>query len=122
MRSSDAFPSQRLKAEDIKGHKVTVTIENVVMGKIGDEEKPEVSFEGKDKTLILNRTNWNRLAEFLGSDESDDWIGCRIVLGTERVDFAGKRVDAIRVMAGEPKKVEVKPEPDWQATDDEVPF
>jgi len=134
MKRGDVFASSRLKAEDIKGHKVTVEIEEIKLEKVGrgsdEEEKPVAYFRGKEKSLILNVTNWSRLEDFLQSDESDDWLGCRIVLGVERVDFQGKRVDAIRVIAGEPKRATRRAEPDpepesgaepFQA-DDDVPF
>ena len=116
MKRGDVFQSSRLKAEDIKGHDVTVQIEDIRIEEIGQrdkKEKPCVYFKGKEKSLVLNVTNWNRLEDFLLSDDSDDWIGCRIVLSTERVEFSGRRVDAIRVISGEPKKAQRrgKPEP-----------
>ena len=137
MKRGDAFPSARLKAEDIKGHKVTVEIEDVKIERVGqgDDEKtkPVLYFRGKDKTLVLNVTNWSRIEDFLLSDDSDDWIGCRIVLGTERVDFQGKRVDAIRVIDGESKKAPRRGQPEpvqdesdaaepFVADDEDVPF
>lgn len=125
MKRGDAFPSQRLKAEDIKGHRVTVTIEDIKVEKVGQDddqkEKPVAYFLGKEKALVLNVTNWARLEEFLGSDESDDWIGKLVVLGTERVDFQGKRVDAIRVI-GVPGQSKPEPVPEPESEDDSVPF
>ena len=127
MKSGDAFGGAHLKAEDIKGHNVTVTIEDVTMEKVGDGDKPVMSFKGKDKTLVLNKTNWARLAEFLGSDDSDDWNGRQVVLGVQKVDYAGKRVDAIRVLKAAKAVQPPKPEPEdeleaFDAADESTPF
>ena len=97
MRTGDAFPSNYLKAGDLNGRAVRVTIESVTMEKIGDDRKPVVHFVGKDKTLVLNKTNSNRIQEATGTDEMDDWAGWAITLYACKVDFQGKRVDAIRV-------------------------
>jgi hypothetical protein len=37
------------------------------------------------------------IAEIAGTDETDDWKGVRIALFETKVDYAGKRVPAIRV-------------------------
>ena len=97
MRMSDAFPSNYLKAADLNGKGVRVTIESVSMEKLGDDTKAVLHFVGKDKGLVLNKTNANRIVEAMGSDETDDWEGWSITLYACKVDYAGKRVDAIRV-------------------------
>lgn len=138
MKSGDAFKGSFLKADDIKGHRVAVVIESVSMEEVGQGEdksqKPVLHFMGKEKGLVLNKTNWARIADFLGSDDSDDWESRGIILGVERVDFQGRRVDAIRVIGvpkgekpSKPKPVEVEPEPidegdAAQYDDDSVPF
>jgi hypothetical protein len=61
-----------------------------------DGPKLNVTFKGSDKTLVCNRTNASIIAELHG-DDTDDWIGQRITLYATKVDFSGKRVDAIRV-------------------------
>lgn len=135
MKSSEAFPSNWLHSEDLQGKRVAVTIEEITSEELNFEgrkqRKPVMRFQGKDKSLVVNRTNWNRLADFLGSDDSDDWIGKTIVLGVEKVDFQGKRVPAIRVLglarpvaakAPEPPPPEIPAEDALEAADDEVPF
>ena len=97
MKMSDAFPSAFLKAADLKGRAVRVTIAGVSVEKIGDDTKPIVHFVGKEKGLVLNKTNSNRIVEATGSDETDDWDGWSVTLYPCKVDFQGKRVDAIRV-------------------------
>lgn len=97
MRTSEAFPSNYLKAADLNGRAVKVTIDSVTVEKIGDDRKPVLHFVGKDKALVLNKTNSNRIEEATGTDEMDDWEGWTITLYACKVDFQGKRVDAIRV-------------------------
>lgn len=97
MRMSEAFPGNYLKAADLNGHSVKVTIESVTMEKIGEDRKPVLHFVGKEKGLVLNKTNGNRITEAVGSDETDAWEGWQITLYATKVDYQGQRVDAIRV-------------------------
>lgn len=97
MKISDAFPSNYLKASDLNGKAVRVTIDSVTMEKLGDDQKAILHFVGKDKGLVLNKTNTYRIVEAVGSDETNDWEGWSITLYACKVDFQGKRVDAIRV-------------------------
>ena len=97
MKIGQAFPSDYLKAADLNGKAVRVTIESVSTEKLGDDTKPILHFLGKDKGLVLNKTNANRIVEATGSDETDHWEGWGITLYACKVDFQGKRVDAIRV-------------------------
>jgi len=136
MRGNEAFPSNWLKAEDLQGKRIAVTIEDVTSEEMNfenkKERKPVMRFHNKEKALVLNRTNWNRLADFLGSDDSDDWVGKRIVLGVEKVDFQGKRVPAVRVLGlapgvtspapVQPPPPEIPPDEPPPLDDDNVPF
>jgi hypothetical protein len=97
VKTQDAFPSKYLKVIDLRGQHVAVTINSVDFEQVGDDEKPVVYFKNKQKGLVLNKTNWEMIAEIAGSDESDDWPGTRIVLYPDRVPFKGKHVDAIRI-------------------------
>lgn len=101
MRSGDVFQGQYLKADDILGKRVKVTVEDVRMEDIGKDDKKErravAHFVGKDRGLVLNRTNWTILEDVCGSTDSDDWAGYTVTLYTTKVDFQGKRVPAIRV-------------------------
>ena len=97
MNINSAFPSDYLKAADLNGKAVRVTIESVEVVKVGDDQKPVLRFQGKDRGLILNKTNAARIVEATGSDETDEWTGWSIVLYPTKVDYAGKRVDAIRI-------------------------
>ena len=97
MNIQGAFPSQFLKAADLQGRRATVTIAGVTMEDIGSDTKPVLHFQGKDKGLVLNKTNANMITEIVGSDETDDWKGKRVTLYPTKTDFQGKRVDAIRI-------------------------
>ncbi len=98
MKVNDLFRSKKsLAAADLGGKAVRVTIESVEVQKFDEGEKPVLHFVGKDKTMVLNKTNALRIIEAVGDDESDNWVGWSIVLYPTKVDYAGKRVDAIRI-------------------------
>ena len=98
MRIGEAFPSKYLKAADLGGRKIGVTIDSVEMANIGDDQdKLVVYFQGKSKGLVLNVTNANMIAEIAGTDETDNWRGVQIALFETKVDYQVRRVPAIRV-------------------------
>ena len=103
MRISNAFPSDYLKAADLQGRAVTVTMSHVDMREIGGEPKPILYFKGKEKGMVLNKTNAGKIAEMFG-DDTDDWEGGEVILYEAMVDFQGKTVAAIRVRLA-PRKV-----------------
>ena len=96
MRIDTAFPGQYLKAADLQGRPVMVTMERVEMETVGDELKPVLYFVGKQKGLVLNKTNSNAVATAYGY-ETDAWHGQHIQLVEAMVDFQGRSVPAIRV-------------------------
>lgn len=96
MKLSDAFPSNYLKSDDLNGNEVTVTIADVAMKQVGDDTRLVLSFVGKKKEMICNKTNASRIAAQYG-DDTDDWDGKEITLGSEFVEFQGKTVQGLRV-------------------------
>lgn len=96
MRISAAFPSDYLKAADLAGRNIRVTMSHVEMKDIGDDHKPVLYFVGKEKGIVLNKTNSNNIGAAYG-DETDAWKGKDIVLYPAMVDFQGRSVEAIRV-------------------------
>lgn len=96
MKLNDVFPSNYLKENDLNGREVTVTIRHYAVEKVGEDQKLVIYFQGKEKGLVCNRTNADRIAHYYGQD-LDQWIGKSIVLGSELVTFQGKTTDAIRV-------------------------
>jgi hypothetical protein len=109
MRISAAFPSTYLKAADLQGRTVPVAIDRVELEEIGGEHKPILYFQGKEKGLVLNKTNANNIAAVYG-DDTDDWIGGGIQLFPTMVDFQGRSVEAIRVRVA-PRKAASAPQP-----------
>jgi hypothetical protein len=108
MRISSAFPSDYLKAADLDGRNVRVLMDRVEMGDIGGDHKPILYFQGKEKGLILNKTNSRNISAAYGED-TDDWFGKEIVLFEAMVDFQGKTVPAIRVRAPTAKDRQQRP-------------
>jgi hypothetical protein len=98
MKVGEAYPGKWIKAADLHGKRVPVVIDSVAMENIGDDgDKMVVYFKGKDKGLVCNVTNAHMIEEIANSDETDDWNGVQVVLYSTKVDFSGRRVDAIRV-------------------------
>ena len=114
MKIGEAFPGSYLRHEDLKGAKIELRMDHVEVEKVGDDTKPVLYFAGKEKGLVLNKTNANRIAEAYG-DETDDWKGHPIKIYPTKTDFAGKRVDCIRVEAPQAEAVPA-------ASADDIPF
>jgi len=102
MKLGEAFPSAFLKADDLGGRQVTVTIDHADMEVIGQgrdkASKLIIGFRGKEKKLVCNKTNANMIASMYG-DETEGWIGKQITLVAREVEFQGEMVVAIRVLA-----------------------
>jgi hypothetical protein len=95
---NDVFPSKYLKAADLNGKTVTLTIKDVGVETIGDDDKLVVYFKGKDKGLVMNKTNSNNIAIVFGPD-TDGWLDQDISVFPTMVDFQGRSMEAIRVKA-----------------------
>lgn len=136
MNINDAFPSDYLKADDLKGANVTVTIDDVSLEEIGQgaqkERKLVLAFAGKKKRLVCNKTNATTIGKLYGT-ETSDWLGKPITLSPREVEFQGDMVWAIRVSLQKPSMTVpaggreerfTAPKPDAIAGDpsDEVPF
>ncbi len=96
MNINNAFPSDYLKASDLQGRKIKVVIDRVEMKKLGDDTKPVVYFQGKEKGMALNRTNGMTIAAVYGP-ETAGWTGKPIYLYSAKVPFQGQMVDSLRV-------------------------
>ena len=117
MNMRNAFPSTYLKASDLNGKPTTAVMANVVMEKIGNDEKPVLFFDGKKKGLALNRINTSVIVDKHGED-SEVWRGNTLVIFPSRTEFKGEMVDCIRVRFPE----EALEEPTAAQDDDEIPF
>jgi hypothetical protein len=96
MKVSQTFGGDSLKAADLNGKEHTVIIESVEEREFDGKPKYVVRFQGAKKALICNATNAKRIA-FGHGDDTDGWIGKKIQLYVDLVDFQGKPVEAIRV-------------------------
>ena len=103
MKVSELFPSKYLCPADLQGHAIRVTISAVERVKMKDPQtkqdnlKAVLHFEGKQKGLVLNKTNAFAIADILGDDETDNWVGGQITLYTTQITIGGKKKDCIRI-------------------------
>lgn len=134
----DVYGGTALKAEEMPADfRAIVTVEHVSVQTVGkgaeQQKKLELRFLGKEKTLLLNITNANMMAEITRTRDYEQWVGHRVVLYRTMTDYAGKRVAALRLdhppAAGNGQARPVPPPPppppiveDFQASDDDVPF
>ena len=82
-----------------------LTIDKWELAQVGTpdqpQEKPVLYFRGKQKGLVLNKTNGNAIAELHG-EEMDDWPGKEITIFPTTTEYKGKRADCIRIKMPEP--------------------
>lgn len=122
MKLTDMFGGDFLKAADLKGKEVKLTISGIGMELLGagdsgeQKKKPVLSFKQTDKRLVLNKTNATILATSYG-DDTDGWINQTITLYPARVPFKGVMQDAIRL-----RELPGKPPVHVQDSGDEIPF
>jgi len=128
MKMSEEFPSKWLKASDLGGREVRVIMANVEREKIGDDTKPVLYFKGKEKGVVLNKTNANVLSDFYG-DDTDDWFDQPIILFSVMTEFQGKSTPGLRVRIPTAKDNKPKADPissgpvhTVSLADDEIPF
>jgi hypothetical protein len=137
---NDVFPTKFLKAHDLKGKEPVVTIERVEFEPVGRSRdmKPVIYFAGKEKGIVLNKTNANKITEIAGSAITEEWAGIKVKLYTAEADFGGDTYDVIRIKSPNgstrmqrmtplppPSKSAPPPEEDdltTELTDDEIPF
>ena len=133
MHIDSLFPNKWLKASDLCNKATTVTIEKVEEMEVGSgrEKRPVVSFVGKTKKLILNKTNTRAIGDLYGG-ETDDWPTHKIILYPTSTQYGDKEMAAIRVkppkdyvrpeVADEDEEETVKPSSKRDNMDDEIPF
>jgi hypothetical protein len=134
MKVSELSQSNYLKKEDVTPP-VLVTISKVVQEKIKDirtgkeNERWVMYFEELEKGLILNVTQGQQLQGITGSDDSDDWIGGRVVLwNNPEVNNPQNPKDPGGIRIRAPKVTSAAPVPSPRKTaqqeedDDGLPF
>jgi hypothetical protein len=129
MKLNEAFPSPYLKAEDLNGKTVTVVIASAGIERLGQgkdaQDKLVISFSGKAKKMVCNKTNANMIA-YLHGDDTDHWIGKAITIESRPVEFQGNIKPALRVVGKAPQVAAPTPPPPpvMPTTEDglDVPF
>ncbi len=96
MNINEAFPSKFLKAADLEGKKIKLQIDRISMENFDDDAKPTAYFVGKEKGMVLNKTNSMILGAEYGP-ETDNWVGKSISLYSKKVSYNGSMVDSLAV-------------------------
>lgn len=128
MTLDDAYPSKWLRAADLgqKTHRVTISSMDMEVFQDGTQ-KPAMSFQGRQKGMVLNKTNATAIAGSYGNDMMT-WIGKDIEIFSMKVQGPSGLVDGIRVRipdgaepsADEPAPAQVNAPP--ADLDDDIPF
>jgi hypothetical protein len=99
-----------LKASDLQGKARKVHIKSYEIREFEDNGKKSkkviLSFHGKEKGLVVNKTNAQIIAHNMGTDELDGWLEKEIIMYPTRVSFGDQMVDAIRVKEQIPEVAE----------------
>lgn len=112
------FDSAYVGNWDLQGKDQVVTIARIVPGelaKAGTSKKdkaPIMFFEGKEKGMVLNKTNMKAIASIVGSFKVKDWIGHSITIFPTTCSFGPNVVDCIRVRPTAPKGANGKRAPE----------
>jgi len=111
MRAELLCPSLYLRAADLDGRDVTLTIRDAVLEQItrqgGQRETKGVLYFAEterkareqgvpEKRMVLNKTNLLSIIALHGHD-TEAWKGKKITLYTARVAFGREQTDAIRI-------------------------
>ena len=124
MRIGEMKESKFIKKEDV-GQGKLVTIAGMEQQNVAMEDQPQemkwvIHFHEFTKGMVLNWTNIQLIAKALGTEETDEWAGKKIVLFEDpNVSFGGKLTGGIRCRA---PRQEPKATPTDAPFDDGIPF
>jgi hypothetical protein len=94
------YPGRFLKSGELLGKKVTVVIDDVSIDELegdkGKQVKGILYLRGKNKQIVLNKTNGTCLKAMFGR-KLGDWVGKRIVIFQSTTKFGADTVDCIRI-------------------------
>ena len=98
MKVSEMYPSKYLKSEDVGSARITLQVGVVKLEQVEENGpmKPCMYFNGKEKGMVLNKTNALLCAHVWG-DDSDQWPGQWLELFVEPKMFQGKVVNGLSV-------------------------
>lgn len=81
---------------EIKSEEVTNPVGKKELCRVAYFEETEVN--GVEvKPMILNKTNCERIEKLYGTPYIEDWVGKRIIIMKTMTDFAGEKVDCLRI-------------------------
>lgn len=86
MNINEQFPSKWIEPDDFGSKRFTLEIVAVEFAEVfnrqtnGKEQKLAVSFKGAKKRLLLNKTQAFKIADIVGSPDTDNWAGHKITL------------------------------------------
>lgn len=87
------------------GRGALVTIKEIYQDNVAKEGAPEelrwcIAFDELEKPMVLNSTNGQIIAQITKNEDTDHWVGHKVVLYDDpSVSFGGKLVGGIRVRA-----------------------
>lgn len=102
---SKEFPSRFLKGEEFAGKEVAVTVKDIKKELVYSRQtnkKDEVLvmyFQGKERGVVMKKERSNDLKAITGSDDTDGWIGKKVVMYTQKKKMKDGIVDVIRFKA-----------------------
>ena len=98
MNINDLYPSKYLKSDDLGNARITLQVATIKLEEVeeGKQLKPCMYFNGKEKGMVLNKTNGLLCAHVWGND-TDTWAGQWLDLFVEPKMFQGKVVSGITV-------------------------
>ncbi len=127
MKTKDMFPSKYIQAKidlmkEGRPLKVATTITGLVTESFDSGDKYVMTFGGTDKSLILNKTNYNTLMDLFPVDDTDEWVGKRVYLQAQEVDYMGKMVWGTRIGLSVPDEQEQDAPPVEDDDSENFPF
>jgi hypothetical protein len=98
---SELYPGRFLKADMLKGRRVTLTIKNIdVEELVGETNKAEpkvvISFKERPLEYVCPKTNGFCMKRMWGTNPHD-WIGKRLTIFPTTTKFGRETVDCIRI-------------------------
>lgn len=129
---NEMIESKYLKQSDVDVEAV-VTVQKVGKANVAREgDDPEykwmIRFEEFPKPMVLNSTNIKRLAKACNSEDTDGWIGKKVMLYVDPdIEFAGNVVGGLRIrpIKQTPETKQVMPTKTGSKFDemaDDIPF
>ena len=112
------FPTRFLSGEEVLGVAVDLVIKEVKkeMAYSPTTKKKEpvivVYFEGKERGVRLGKERATELKEVTGSDNTDNWIGKKVCMFTQKKEAFKKVLSVIHFRASSPSKTDLSAELD----------